>query len=445
MIQAEIKRRVIRWLLSFPILIALGCAEGVEQGSIDATLTCTPLSIEEMGDMSYVADMPMEVTKDSLLLDFSVIDSTTNWSRFELPFSSHIELERQFDSLVILQAIGQRSENPVVFDGSQWILYWFMHNWFDSNWFNIDGWAWSPNHGLLFGTNALAADRVLGAQGICRLNKSGKVERIFWPPFIKRWKDMVRPSTLPFDVPYVLAWNILDLRYSDDSVLWAGMWQAVVRLDLGASRWRLYDDSNSDIRGGIIHIAPIENTGAVRCVSVPDPNNPGSRGVRVFKIQDFSVTEEKIPERMRRVLGSNLSTLTSDRFGTLYVSDHSTLWEIGQGKHERVISFPVKRCDDYFIDSSGRIWITKGTRLWVQDGKGWREVSQDLPLQGDETLRITAFFEDPKGRLWICWDTAVSEPSAPFATILGKKAREKLNQSLAPGVQNTDLRVPITK
>lgn len=428
------------------VIIRFNPKASTTEGRISATLREEPYSFN-CPDYVYdqLAEMPFQVTLQMVDFPSDKIDSATRWvilSAEGSPPGLPLERENVFNfhsgpgQQVVLRfdegAVW--GENLAFFDGYQWKLYIFKTR--ISPFFYKTDLAVSPVHGVFFGTEFKAlcgAD--YGAQGICRLSEEGVVERVFWPPLLRRWQgeENLGSCDALMEQNY---WDITALRFSSPNTLWAGMFGAVLRLDLDRDWWTLFDEYNSPIQDHVSHIATAQGSDSIRCVCreyrFEGFHKLPKRGcANIFRIEGDQVTREPLSEEAQVAL-NELGPIVSDPSGTIWFLGSGSIWRSDGKGTRRIATLPAEKCSHFCLDSSGRFWTAAGMDVWVQDTVGWRYLSGQI-LQGKdpEKRRITVLGEDPLGRIWAAWGKEL-DPHKFGASVLGQTARKLLEQSLGP-------------
>ena len=152
-----------------------------------------------------VMKMPYRVETSACQFNAEVVDSATAWVRFGpgsegFPFDEPIYAFDQFHFLSNNVGIRWVQQNMALFDGYEWTLYRFGRRY--QKYFVKTDLTYVPNFGLCFGSaSALEFSGDYEAQGICRITGDGVVERIFWPPLLKRWQG--RENLGAYGIPSV--------------------------------------------------------------------------------------------------------------------------------------------------------------------------------------------------------------------------------------------------
>ena len=381
-------------------------------------------------------------------------------------------------------------ENVGFFDGAVLHYYGFQKG--NRSTFRKRGFAWSPSGGLMFGTSSEGfpyGGIDMGAQGVCRLGMDGVVERVFWPPILPKWHTdkLLIPTSdyLNMSLPY---WDMMSLEFSSDNILWIGMLDRVIRLDLDKDVFAVYDETNSEIKGSVMHIAVVGEGGTVRCVCQDfTPNRVGqkstAREARVVSISQAGILSENLPAAAAKTLNRWETRIVNDRRGNIWFLGSRSLWKSSAKntvniadlpKVERSQNAPSKLITDnglsFFVDSAGRkwrlspdappsatetlvskrvkqqlptdreliidsqdnIWLKGAENLWLLVDQQWVSLRKDMFPEGKAKDRVEfiSMGEDPKGRIWVSWQERGDGGMQPFVSILGQNARKAFDRKI---------------
>ena len=432
-----------RTIIMIPIVIVcLACGKRGYEGSISESLNALPTKLP-CKDFPWVRAMPYSIPSVTATFPAERVDSATQWvllCESDIPFIKGIgNVVCGFNNQVVIVY------HESIFDGYKWKLNDVSPNILDRH-FIPHGAAWSPKHGLFLSTtNDHAFTIGLGAQGVCRITDDGRVERVFWPPFLRRWYKI--PGARPVDNGVIVSdtpiWDTFALCFSSPDILWVGMLHGIIRLDLQNDKCIYFDDSNSPIQGRATIIAPMTGQDEIRCVYSEYSGEsrfrimPQKGRARIFHVSEKRVREEDIPLEAAEILNGHAYGIHA-REGNIWFIGNDYVWKSSPLSTSRSDVLPSKACRHLLRDSSGYLWTAGENEAYVATQARWESITELISNQNEyKQLKITSLFEDPVGRIWVCWEYRSGGKFRGLATVLSRRGRKCLADFLGPPPPDT--------